>query len=401
MFYTKNQMDDFLGLGALGKAKKVKPPKVAVQCKGKAAAEKKARAACTAQNLPLQITSCKPFNYTCGWGTPTPQPNISNCPTGSTLTQTAPGVWSCVATPTPVVCPSGYQQSVTGQCLPTGTPCPTGYSMNTAGQCLPSAQVCPAGYTMSSNGQCVPSVQTCPAGYLMNAYGQCQPTTQPCPAGTVAASNGQCVNPLAQQCSYGYAMNVYGQCVPQAQACPSGYSMSTSGQCVPGVSYPSQYPTQYPAQYSPYLPYQYNQPYTYQQMPYSPYTEPLLTPIDQGSGADQSEIQDVLPPEAYAAYPTEPSAYMPGYSYGGAEPLLTPISEGTQWGAQPAAAPASSACQQEQGAPATSDAYGPLQTVQVVCPSANAATGGYPSMTQVESEAFGMEGLKNIGRYIG
>ena len=140
----------------------------------------------------------------------------------------------------------------------------------------------------------------------------------------------------------------------------------------------------------------YPQPYPY---PYG-YQGPMLTPID--SGGPGGDIYST----GGGAYPMVPA--------GGGGPLLQPIGGDNIYdeirGGGGGGGAEAQACRDELSNPATEDAFGPLQTVQIVCASgaapriassSSSSDGGFPSQGSVEQSEIAMSGFAGLGRYLG
>jgi hypothetical protein len=268
-------------------------------------------------------------------------------------------------------------QAVVSSCTPFSWYCdPTRPVRKRAGH--PKA---PAGQTAPPGGAMPQAFSPCPDGYSM-----------PNPA------TGQCPGVMTQPSPF---LPPVTGAVPAAGACPPGamFDPNTSscvsaigGQPVVGPSYyrPSPFPG-----YAP---------------PPSPYGGPLLTPID--SGGDMSEGGTPI----YAG--GAPAAMMMAPMSTG--PLLTPIDEGMQFtdqvpsqqaaGGMPSPAGPTqgiSPCQQEVAVQPSSDKYGSLQIVQIVCapssPTAAVASGspmpGVFSPDEIAQQEIAT--LTGLGRYIG
>jgi hypothetical protein len=381
-------------------------PTVAIQCPANASLETQARAQCAAENLPISITNCNPFEYACGTA-PVTQGTCLTAPYttyNSTTGQCCiPGTASCIASSNvPGTCIAPYIMGSNGQCYNPNSPCgAAGYYYNQSGQCTysggvttcPSGQTmgpagvcvtaCAQGYQITTTGGCVPSTIICPAGSALNqATNSCvQMGSSNCGAGLTLTTTGQCIASNIQ-CQAGYQLNqATGQCVSSANVCPQGYN--SVGQCIGGET-PSIYPGTPGAQYLP-----------------GPYSGPELTSDqpDDGSGADQSELVET---SAEGEYMVAPQAYNPVYS---------PVAEANaQYNTEPGYAvqgsPSSGPCPPGTNA-GTSDQWGAFQMVQDVCAQAGSQTaaqnssGGYPTMTQVEqSDIATMTGLGFI-RHLG
>lgn len=321
----------------------------------------KAEAYCGTQGFMAHVTSCAPFQYYCD--------------------QTLPVRVRGGRHPAPPGLIGG------GGIAP--TPCPAGSVMNAAGQCQYPGPFGGGPEQLCADGSLPLPGQLCPLpgqpGWCGNLIppGSMMPSMRvPCPAPSGAGG-------VAPQCPPGAMFD------PGSNSCVSA---------LPGGGF---YTGPAP---SPYQGYAYG-------APPSPYGGPLLTPIDEGGAATMD----------MTAYAEAPSDALPGIPVGYGGPMLTPISEGLDYteggpsdqtnlvpfnqaaGGMPSpvgATQAAAQCQQEAAAPPTSDAYGPLTPIKIVCAPSQAVMpqsgGPFPGVQNpdviAQQELSTMTGL---GRWIG
>ncbi len=428
----------------------VKTPAVAVQCPANSALETQARASCAAQNLPITISNCSPFEYVCG----TAPVNPGSCSTAP-YTQYNDATGQCCEPGTALCiggsigsCVSPYMYSSNGQCynpnIPCGAGAAAGYYMGQTGQCEyigtggvgsctapyqyssttgqcynPNSPCGAAGYYMTQTGQCqyVGTTNTCASGWTMTTTGNCVQSLIQCPAGTALnQSTSSCVQMGSSNCPTGQTLTTMGQCVYSSIQCPSGYQLNQStnqcvnsqnicpqgynsvGQCIGGGSLPS-----YVATGGAYVG---GSAYLTQDAP------------DDGSDIDASEVGGGISTAEYAA-----SSYAPQLSPVSQADMQYNTMPGYEMGAQAVAAPTSGPCPAGTNA-GTSDQWGSFTVVQTVCAQSGASTaaanaapgftgeyftsaqaqssGGYPSMTEVEQgDIATLTGLGFLTRNLG
>jgi hypothetical protein len=392
MNYDGGGMDDFVGLGDLGV---VSAAVAARRCTNAQTAYSK-RLATFQKQLSKAKTQAAATRI---------QTNMQRAmATLATKAQTACAAGPLIPAPNnPFGCPAGYQQDpVSGQCVPynTGAGVPptypgsyvgqivggfswNGYSWAQTGQTFPLAYpqvgVGPPNYAGSYVGQVV-------GYYTWNGYSW---TQQSQVAGAAPTFPGTYANEVVN----GYIWNGYQWISQSSGAAPltmppwlqpgGGFGPTPVSNYYPQPYYSGGGPLLTPiSEADQYTGAMYSPGYA-QQPVYAmqPSGGPVLTPIDP------SDVSMDMPGYTTQAEDMQPNSQAPGFPPSGTGPTQT-----------------NQQCSMEASNPATSDAYGPLQTIQIVCGAAAAAapsqspTYNGQTITSVEESEIGMMGL---GRYLG